>query len=112
MRRTLTIKEARELSVQIMKDAEARRDAVNLNDVVIPGDTWTSGKILPTPEWGGQVADGFLAVCSDAESVSVETFWFDANEWRDADDNPITVSAWRRIPMDGIDEAVRLGDAE
>lgn len=112
MRRAITIKEARELSLQIMKDAEARRDAVNLNDVVIPGDTWTSGKILPVPENDRQVADDFLVVRKDTERISIGTYWFDGHGWADEKDNVIYISAWRRIPMDGIDEAVRLGDAE
>lgn len=85
---------------------------IRLEDVVIPGDTWTSGKILPTPEHDRILCDTFLAIRKDSESVSIETFWFDIpNCWRDDDDNEIEISAWRRIPMDGIDEAVRLGDA-
>lgn len=73
-------------------------------------DTWTSGKILPTPSDRGDIIEEFLAMRSDSESITIETFWYDMSEWRDADDNILQVSAWRRIPMDGIDEAVRLGD--
>lgn len=75
-------------------------------------DTWTSGKILPTPENDRQIADDFLVVRKDKERVTIETFWFDGNGWADDDDKALEISAWRRIPMDGIDEAVRLGDSE
>lgn len=117
---TITIQEARETMNHIINDLNGPyltpanpqdpTAPINLNDVVIPGDTWTSGKILPVPENDRMVADEFLAILSGSESISIEIFWFDMNEWRDADDNIITVSAWRRIPMDWIDEAVRLGD--
>lgn len=73
-------------------------------------DTWTSGKILPTPSEPHLVVEEFLAVRKDSESINMETYWFDGGGWQDADENPIQISAWRRIPMDGIDEAVRLGD--
>lgn len=74
-------------------------------------DTWTSGNILPTPENDRTIADDYLAIRKDAERVTIETFWHDIDEWRDENDSPIEISAWRRIPMDGIDEAVRLGDS-
>lgn len=74
-------------------------------------DTWTSGKILPTPSQDLLVVEQFLAVRSDSESVTIEDYWYDGGGWCDGDGKEMTVSAWRRIPMDGIDEAVRLGDS-
>lgn len=110
MTRAITIQEAREIANQTMKNAEQRRIDSRSCEEPPAIDTWTSGKIVPVPENDRQIADNFLAVCSDRENVTIEWFWFDVNEWRDENDNIITVSAWRRTPMDGIDEAVTEGD--
>lgn len=83
---------------------------IDINDVVIPGDTWTSGKILPVPSEPHLVVEEFLAVRKDSESINMETYWFDGGGWQDGNENQIEISAWRRIPMDGIDESVRQGD--
>lgn len=81
--------------------------------ITIPGDTWTSGKILPAQESDPEkrlVCDDFLTLRDDLTSVTVETFWYTYGRWESTSGDEIKVRAWRRIPMDGIDEAVRQGD--
>lgn len=72
-------------------------------------NTWNPGHIKPKNA-AGLIAEDFLVVKSGSESVSIEWFWHEIQEWQDWDENEIQVDAWSPIPHDGLDEAIRLNE--
>lgn len=68
---------------------------------------WNSAKTDPQPSRHGAMIEEFLVIRQNSSRIETELFWFGGG-WEDGP----PVIAWCRIPMEGIDEAVKDGNCK